>query len=124
LQSFNAAPPNTLRLHSFQDGVFIPDVMQGWTIAGEDAEQAVLQTLDGTVRISLGDARIRLAFGSNRLTIQDSGITAIVGDKSLSITSTGTTIVGGLTIDGIVFGTHKHPITGGSSAPGPTGNPV
>lgn len=124
LQSYNASPPNTLRLHTFQDGVFIPDVMRGWTIAGEDAEQAVLQTLDGNVRVSVGDARLRLAFGDNLVTLTADGIVTESGGSSVTVTPAGVTIDGPtVIIKGIVFESHVHPITGGSSAPGPTGGP-
>lgn len=52
--------PNTKRMHSFQDGLFIPDVMRQWTLAGEDAECAVLQSTDGTTRISVGAGRVKI----------------------------------------------------------------
>ena len=36
--------PNTKRLHSFEDGLFIPDALKGFTVVAEDAERVVLQT--------------------------------------------------------------------------------
>ena len=60
LQSFEEAQPNTLRTYSFSDGVFIPDAMKGWTIAGEDTDNAVIQTLDGSVRISIGANGVKI----------------------------------------------------------------
>jgi hypothetical protein len=105
LQSFKPGPPTTLRLHSFQDAVFIPEVMRGWTIAGEDEESAVLQTLDGSARVAVGTGRVKLT----------------VGEKSVTVTPSGTTIVGGLVVDGITFGTHKHPE---NDSGGPTGGPI
>lgn len=92
LQSFRQSPPNTLRLHSFQDAVFIPDVMRGWTIAGEDAEAAVLQTLDGSAKVAVAPGRVAMT----------------VGGKSVTVTPAGTTITGGLIVDGVTFGTHRH----------------
>lgn len=59
LQSGGPSPPNTLRLHNYADGFFLPDIMGGYTIADEDAENAVLQNLDGTVRVSLGASEIK-----------------------------------------------------------------
>jgi hypothetical protein len=134
LQSYNASQPNTLRMHSFSDGVFIPEVMRGWTIAGEDAEQAVLQTLDGSVRVSLGDSRLRLAFDAHTVTLDAAGVTAVAGANSLAVTPAGITIAGpvtitgavtttgGLTVDGIGFGAHKHTNVqpGGGQSGGPT----
>jgi hypothetical protein len=131
LQGYNTSPPNTLRLHSFQDAVFIPDVMRGWTIAGEDAENAVLQTLDGNARVSVGDSWVKLTFGAHTFTLDAAGIKAIAGANSLAVTPTGTTIVGpvtmtgavtntgGITIDGIAFGSHVHPDPQGSTTGGP-----
>lgn len=58
-QSYNQQPPNTKRLHSFEDAMFIPDVMTGYTIADEDAGNAVFQTTDGTVCISLWPTQIK-----------------------------------------------------------------
>lgn len=53
LQAYKDNAPNTLRKHSFQDAVFIPDVMHGVIIAAEDAHNAVLQTLDGSTRLAV-----------------------------------------------------------------------
>lgn len=52
--------PNTKRMHSFQDGLFIPDVLRQFTVSGEDADRVVLQSLDGTTRVAVGDGIIRL----------------------------------------------------------------
>jgi len=60
LQSFNNSAPNTVRKHSFSDAVFIPDVMTGYTIDGEDTDNLVIQSLDGSTKISVGDAGIKL----------------------------------------------------------------
>ncbi len=60
LQSYSASAPNTIRKHSFSDAVFYPDVMKGYTIAGEDAENAVLQNLDGSVKISLSQTGVKI----------------------------------------------------------------
>lgn len=106
LQSYKATRPNTTRLHTFQDAVFIPDVMRGWVIAGEDAEAAVLQTLDGSAKVAVGPGRVKMA----------------VGEKSVTVTPAGTNIAGGLVVDGITFGTHKHTNVqpGGGNSGGPT----
>lgn len=53
LQSYSEAKPNTERKCNFADSLFVPDVMTGYTIADEDAENAVWQTLDGTTRQAL-----------------------------------------------------------------------
>ncbi len=60
LQSGSEAQPNTQRLHSFADGLFIPDVMRDYTVAEEDTDTAVLQSTNGKVRISLSSDKIKI----------------------------------------------------------------
>lgn len=78
LQSWQESPPNTFRKHSFSDAVFIPDVMRGWTLAGEDADRAVLQSLDGNTRISIGADDIIMTAGAASLTIAADAVTSTV----------------------------------------------
>ena len=113
LQRYVEAEPNTARLHSFADAVFIPDVMTGWTIPGEESGRAVLQTLDGTTRISIGTGRIRLVSGSCEIEITPSGITS-----SGTWAHTGT-----FSANGVGLTTHHHGgvTTGGGNTGGPTG---
>ncbi len=47
--------PNTARKHNFADSIFIPSIMTGFTIQTPDASNVVLQSLNGSVRISLGE---------------------------------------------------------------------
>lgn len=59
VQSMNDAHPNTLRMHSFEDGRFIPDVFGAFEV-GDVADDAVtLQSYDGSVRIEMSPTRIR-----------------------------------------------------------------
>lgn len=122
LQSYKTSPPNTLRLHTFQDGVFIPDVMRGWTIAGEDAEGVVLQTLDGSKKVSITDSRVKVMAEGATVTIAPGGVTidapAVTITGPTSITGA-TTITGGLVVDGITFGTHTHTDPQGGNTGGP-----
>lgn len=74
LQEYSAQPGNTPRLHSFEDAVFIPDVMRGWVV--QDGATACLQTLDGATRIAIKPGEIKLAVGGCVMTITDSGITS------------------------------------------------
>lgn len=86
MQSLKASAPNTARKHSFEDAVFIPAVLAGYTIAGGDANNAVIQSLDGSVKISLGANSIK------------------VSAPTVTIQST----VGKTVIDGKVFLDHVH----------------
>lgn len=60
LQTYAQATPNTQRVMSFSDGVFIPDVMHNYTIDGADADSVVLSSLDGAVRIALHNPTVGL----------------------------------------------------------------
>jgi hypothetical protein len=60
LQGLKEEWPNTKRMHTFQDGFFIPDAMRQWTLAGEDAERVVLQSTDGMTRIAIGDGIVKV----------------------------------------------------------------
>lgn len=60
IQSMKETGPNTLRKHSFEDGVFIPSIVRGYTINSEDADNIVLQKLDGSVRVALWSDRVKV----------------------------------------------------------------
>ena len=56
-----ASPPNTYRMHSFEDAMFIPDTMlQGVTIAAEDEGNSVFQNLAGSVRLALWSTLLKI----------------------------------------------------------------
>jgi hypothetical protein len=60
-QTYQNSPPNTQRKHSFEDALFIPETMlQGVTIAGEDAANAVLQNFAGTVRLAIWPDQLKV----------------------------------------------------------------
>lgn len=130
LQSYSDNAPNTLRKHSFQDAMFIPDVMHGITTVGEDAANAVLQTLDGAVRVAIWPDRVKLSAGALSVTIGPAAID-VIGPVNFhdpvhalqTVQVDGlSTLTGGATIGGIPFGTHKHTgvQTGGGTSGGPT----
>ncbi|WP_410736073.1 Gp138 family membrane-puncturing spike protein [Citrobacter freundii] len=72
LQSYEAEPGNTTRLHCFEDGVFIPDVMKDFVVS--DGAAATLQTLDGTTSVAVKPGSIVLTAGSTVVSITESGI--------------------------------------------------
>jgi len=107
LQNYQPSAPNTLRFHTFQDALFIPDVMTGFTVAGEDAAAAVLQSRDGSVKISVHSDRVVLAAGAAKIEVGPAAIT-----------------IGGVPviINDIPFDTHKH--TGVQPGAGTSGGPT
>ena len=112
LQNFVNDRPNTNRLHTFSDAVFIPDIMTGYTIAGEDSEAAVLQNQTGTVRISLNASRIKMTAPAVEIvTTGQTSInagTATINASTLTVTAN-TAITGTLENNGVNVGsTHTH----------------
>lgn len=58
LENFKNSPPNDFRMQDFSSAVFVPDVMTGYTIDAGDDDAMVIQSLDGTVKISLSSSKI------------------------------------------------------------------
>lgn len=86
--------PNTERLHSFSDAVFIPDTVRDWSIDSGDSAAMVIQSMDGGTKISIADGRVTIAadtiafeadnidFGSTGMNIV-AGSIAVTGDMSV-----------------------------------------
>lgn len=85
-----ATGPNTLRKHSFEDAVFFPDVMRGWTI-NEDG--LVIQTLSGNQCIAINDGNIKII--SDAEVIIDAPLTTITGELRTGTESGGSATFGG-----------------------------
>ena len=94
LQGFANNHPNTARKHTFEDGIFIPDIMTGYTIAAEDQQSAVIQSSNGSVKISLNNERINI--NAPAINLNTTGAVAIT---SATLTHNGTNI----------GATHRHP---------------
>lgn len=60
LQSGEASAPQTFRKQNFADSVFIPDAMRNYSIDSEDEGNAVLQSADGSVKITLSGNTIKI----------------------------------------------------------------
>ena len=94
LQSYAQTAPNSPRMFSFSDGVFFPDVMTGLdTISGGDAENAVLQNVEGTVSISIGSDSIDIT------TTSEVNITATT---SVNVTTPVLAVIGNITATGTI----------------------
>lgn len=95
LKYYKESSPPTARMHSFSDAIFIPDVMTGYNISGDDLENAVIQNLNGTVKISLGVEKIKISAP----TIEIDSVT------SVTINSQNATLVGNLNVIGNITAT-------------------
>jgi len=93
LQNYSEVPPNTLRVKSFSDGVFIPSVLTGYDVTGENGN-AVLQNLDGTVRISITPTAVNITAPTVMI---DSPLTTVTGElvvQGLTRTTAGLAVTG------------------------------
>lgn len=103
MQGFAEEWPNTRRMHSFQDSVFIPHMMRPWTLDADDIDSAVLQSADGTKRISIGAANITVTAPTviiNAATTQVLGNMEVDGDVTASGVSLTTHVHSGVTAGG------------------------
>ena len=96
LQAFAESAPNTRAFHDFNNAMFFPDVMTGYTIDAEDSEAMVIQNLTGTVKVSLNDTRVKVTSGASTLTIESAQTT---------LDSAQVTIEGNLQVNGTVGAT-------------------
>lgn len=53
LRTYKESNPDTMRMYDFNNGVFIPDIMTGYTISDGDEGAALLQTRDGSVKVAI-----------------------------------------------------------------------
>lgn len=60
MQSLSLARPNIFRLHNFSDARFVPDAFNRYTFDSADTTAAVIQSFDGTVKISLAPGIIKM----------------------------------------------------------------
>lgn len=117
LQSLEDGAPNTARMHTFQDGMFIPDNLRQWTLDGEDQERAVFQSTDGLTRVAIGTDGV---FITAPLVHHESAEVTMSGNLTVDGRITGT---GGVTgPNNITLEGHKH--TGVTAGGGTSGGPI
>jgi hypothetical protein len=110
-QSLLSSAPNTGRLHSFEDGWFIPDVFRKYTINPDNVEsdQMVIQSVDGETCVAIGPKSINITAPNGMFINAESSIQGsldVSGNVTVGNGASGTfTSLDGLTItvqDGIV----------------------
>lgn len=65
LSTYAVSIPNTNRVKSFSDGVFIPNIMRDYTLASDAAGAVVLQNLSGTVSVAVSDTDVTINAANN-----------------------------------------------------------
>lgn len=66
--------PNTKRLHSFSDALFIPDTYKNWVIDGAHEDALVIQSLDGASCFAMGADFIELKAAGQTMRLDSSGL--------------------------------------------------
>lgn len=107
-QILNFFTPATLRRHQYEDGIFIPDNINGFNIAQNEVNAVILSSLDGQTKIMLQNGQLNITASSINIT----------GNISLNGTLTAT---GDVTGANISLQTHTHP--GVETGGGSTGEP-
>ena len=96
--------PNTLRQHSFSDGMFFPDTLKSWVIDGANADALVIQSIDGSVCVSLHSGKVKI----------EAADIEVVGNMS---------VTGTMTNNGVNIGS-SHVHSGVQSGTSNTGGPL
>jgi hypothetical protein len=112
LQSGDISAPNTVRIKSFSDAIYIPAVLTGVIISDDDTDNAVLQSLDGTIKISLGTGAITIDHPTGVVVncpLTVNGLTTITEDLMIEGLTTAT---GGMEVSGIASGSDTLVVTG------------
>ena len=80
LQSYEASPGNTKRMHSFSDAFFIPDLMKDYYLSSRD--HAAIQTKAGTTYITIAEGNIDISVDDVFTFVAD---VDIKGDPNITI---------------------------------------
>lgn len=105
LQAITETRPNTARMHSFEDARFVPDAFADYVIADEDAGAAVLQSKDGTTKVSVGPNGVKVSGTNVNITATEkvAFATPIIDLGNAQVDGTGN-----LMFNGVRFATHVH----------------
>jgi hypothetical protein len=86
LKSNEVSPPNTYEMKKYGFGVFIPGCITGFNIAPADANNTVLQTKDGQIKITIGSSGVVIDAPSVK--INTTGNTEIKADGDVKLEAT------------------------------------
>ncbi|CNI48552.1 Gp138 family membrane-puncturing spike protein [Yersinia pekkanenii] len=103
LQTSKQSKPNTLRMHEFSDGRFIPDVFADYELPAGHDEALVIQHKSGQTWIGVKEKEISLKVGSTEFTLTEENITMTAGGNAFVVSAAGAKH------NGVnVGGTHTH----------------
>lgn len=137
LQSLAMSAPNMKRPHSFSNGEFVPARLASFVVNSEDEGNAVLSSVDGTVRIAIWPNKVKITAPTvlidspqttctGNLTVEglltyEAGMVGSGGTTAAAITGD-ITVTGEVTASGTALHTHRH--GGVTTGGGTTGAPV
>lgn len=114
-QNLQITNPNTLRLHKFQFGFFIPDKVKGYTISEEDADAVVIQSLDGSTKISAQPGKVKIV--ATDVEVDCTNLTGTCSSATLDASTSVVVTVPTMTVNGnlLVSGSISAGTGGGGS---------
>lgn len=89
LQTTQQSKPNTLRMHEFSDGRFIPDVFADYELPAGHDDSLVIQHKSGQTWIGVKENEISLKVGSTEFTLTEDRITLTAGGNSFVVSAAG-----------------------------------
>lgn len=91
MQTQAQAQPNTLRLHDFADGRFIPDLFADFTLPTKHEQTLLIQHKTGKTYIGVQANELTLSVSDTAITLTPSGITFTAGGNTFTLGSAGMT---------------------------------
>ena len=109
-QSLAVSNPNTRRQHRYSFGFFLPDKVSGFTVSDSDKSKFVIQTLDGSTKITITNGEVQIVTdGTISAECKDISVTAsgnlTAEAQSATITASTVTINGNVVVNGTVTAT-------------------
>lgn len=100
--------PNTSRMHSFSDGLFIPEVFRNYIINAEDNDAMVIQSTDAKTRISIRGDNIKITAPSN--VVVDTPQTTFTGNVTVTkqLIVSGSSTLSKTSVEGLDVKSHIH----------------
>ncbi|ERR1700744_114582 len=85
LSTYAQSIPNTNRVNNFSDGLFIPDIMRGYTINEENSGAVVIQNTSGTVCLAINETDITIT-SANTVTVNSGHNLNVNSDANMLVT--------------------------------------
>lgn len=91
-QSYDVQPGNTPRIHCFEDGIFIPDVMHAFNMSNGDGIS--IQTTDGANAVTVTSSSAVMKVGAATLTLTAGKLVSSVPFEAPNVNAGGVEMVG------------------------------